>query len=275
MKTIHRLLTDAPLISDGSLAAILTCLAHPVAAEFPELAKLREQCKPQIQMTHDGIAILPVEGVLAHKPDPVEMAFFGMEDSGVIQRAIESLAADSSVQGILLDIDSPGGFLTGGPEVADAVKAARKEKPVCSWTGGMMASLAYWIGSAADTVIASPSAIVGSIGVYTTHLDVSGLYQALGAKVEVIKNKEAAFKAIGIPGTSLTDEQRNHLQERIQAAFGEFRSAVKASRKKVSDDSMRGQTFTGREAGAANLVDGVGSRAYALSLLRTAVRKAK
>lgn len=257
------------------MAAILSqCQTafDPNAAEHPMLKQMRDKLRPQATMTSDGIAVLPVEGVLAHKPDVFEMAWFGMEDSGAVAQAVNDLARNQDVRGILLDVDSPGGFLTGGPEVAEAVKEASKRKPVCAWTGGMMASLAYWIGSAAPQVIASQSAIVGSIGVFTTHIDVSKLYEASGVKVEVIKNKEAAYKAIGAMGTALNDEQRAHLQERIQASFGEFKKAVKGSRPAVSDESMRGQVFSGSEAKRAGLVDRVGGIGLALSALRSQLR---
>lgn len=276
MRLIQRLLTDAPLFIDGSLQALLVH-SFPAgsddfqAAEHPALKRLRDATAPQVEL-RNGIAIVPVEGALARKPDVFELAYGGIEDSQRVLDMVEGAASNAEVSGILLNIDSPGGFLTGGPEIADAVKYAGKLKPVVAWTGGMMASLAYWIGSQAGTVIASRSAIVGSIGVYTALYDYSKYLEALGVKVEVIKNKEAAFKAIGMVGTSLNDEQRSHLQERIQASFSEFRRTVKSARPGVADESMRGQVFTGMEAKNAALVDRVGDMNFALSVLRSEIR---
>lgn len=267
---LRRLLTDAPLISEGALAALLQPFDFS-AAEHPFFKKVRETMKPQMQLRDDGVAIIPVEGVLARKPDVFEL-FSGVEDSQAVLEMVESAQRNPDVRGVLLNVDSPGGFLTGGPEIADAVKATDKIKPVTTWVGGTMASLAYWIGSQASAVVASRSAIVGSIGVFTTHLDYSKFLEAHGVKVEVIKNKEADYKAAGVMGTALTTEQRSHIQDRIQASFREFRRAVTQARADVSDDVMKGQVFTGAEAKQAKLVDRIGDMNFAISVLKSTIR---
>jgi ClpP class serine protease len=73
-------------------------------------------------------------------------------------------------------------------------------------------------------------------------------------------------------GTALSDEQRAHIQERIQASFKDFKRAVKAARPRIEDTSMRGQVFSGIEAKAAGLVDRVGDLSFALSVLRSAIK---
>jgi signal peptide peptidase SppA len=233
---------------------------------------MRKALRPQPSFTEDGLAILPVHGVLARKPDVFEMAFYGVEDTSAAHEAFDALIANPQVKGILLDIDSPGGFMTGGPEFAQSVRHGRDRKPVHAWTGGGMASLAYWIGSQATRITASLSAQIGSIGAYTTVTDISKMYEAHGVHVEVIKNKEAAYKAAGIEGTSLTSAQRSHLQERIQAGFDMFSAAVLSARGSVSANVMKGQVLNGEEARTAGLVDFVGSRDSALKLLKLEVR---
>ncbi len=131
-----------------------------------------------------------------------------------------------------------------------------------------MASLAYWIGSQARAIVASRSAIVGSIGVFTTVTDYTQYLAAAGIKVEVIKNKEADYKAAGVPGTSLTDAQRSYLQDSVQASFQEFQAAVTLKRR-IEAAAMRGQTFNGLKSKSAGLVDAIGDRSYALSILRS------
>jgi signal peptide peptidase SppA len=272
-KLLTRLCSDVPFLSEGALLAAMMNGQTPEqqAAEHPGMRMMRDRLKPQAEIK-GNVAILPIEGVLARKPDPWEMAFYGVEDSGAVLDMVEAATYNKEVEGILLDIDSPGGFLTGGPEVADAVKAASKIKPVVAWSGGSMASLAYWIGAQASELIASRSAVVGSIGVYMALTDYSKLFEAAGVKIEVFKNKEATFKAAGLPGTALSEDQRSHFQERIQASFSEFKRAVKSARPDASDDSMRGQTFTGKEGRAAGLVDRIGDRAFALGVLRQAIK---
>ena len=86
-----------------------------------------------------------------------------------------------------------------------------------------------------------------------------------GVKVDVIKNTGGTYKGMGYPGTALTDEQRAHLQERVDGIFSMFTDAVLAKKPKVAADSMRGQTFMGKAAKKAGLVDALGSYTDALN----------
>lgn len=273
--TVRRLLTDLPFMSDGSLASLVSRDLSGLiqAAEHPAYRQMREELKPKASMVGD-IAVVPIHGTLARRPDVFEMLWYDFEATENIQEMLAAAVRNPEVAGILLDLDSPGGFLTGGPEVADMVRRASGKKPVLAWTGGMMASLAYWIGSQASEVIASRSAVVGSIGVFAGMYDYSKLFEEAGIKVELFKNREATFKAAGFPGTTLTEDQRGQIQTSIQATFAEFRDAVVGARPGVSDDAMRGQTFSGREALKVGLVDRVGDREFALGLVRSMVRKA-
>ena len=275
MKTILRLATDVPFLSEAAMLAILAQVDRldPLAAEHPRLKELRESLAPKATMEAGGVAVIPVKGILARDPDPMEMAFFGMESTDALAAEVNRAAKDPAAKAILLDVDSPGGYLTGGPELADAVKRAAAAKPVVAWTGGQMASMAYWVGSQASHVSASRSATLGSIGVYVAVADRSEMFKANGVKMEVFKNKEATFKGMGVPGTALTDDQRDYMKERAQRAFDEFRSEVLSARV-VPPEAMKGQTFSGRESLANGLADSVGDRSWALAVARKLARQA-
>jgi signal peptide peptidase SppA len=285
MKLLHRLLTDAPMMEDGALHALLFSVFTQanalltkegfefLAAEHPRLKQFRELAKPTMSVNDEGVAVIPVNGMLARKPDVFEQLYGGVEDSTAVLDLVNTAATSPNIRGALLDMDSPGGFVNGGPEIADAVASLAKVKPVVAWTGGSMASLAYYIGSQANQVIASRSAQVGSIGVMAAIKDYSKLFESMGVKVELFKNKEAQFKGVGIPGTSMTDEQRAHIQEGVQASFRDFKRAVKGARPQASDEAMQGQVFTGTEAKKVGLIDRVGDRHFALSVLRSEMRK--
>jgi len=269
----RRLSLDTPLIAGDALAVMLSRVrdGQPISAELPSFKEVREQMKPKVERVKN-LAIVPISGVLARKPDIYELAFYGFEDMIEIERMLREVAADDTVEGVLLDIDSPGGFVNGTPELGDLVARLAKIKPVVSHTSGMAASAAYWIAAQAPTVIASRSSIVGSIGVYAALYDLAAYYAEMGVKVEVFTNKEATFKAAGLPGTSLSDEQRKHFQERVQRDFTEFKAAVNGPRPQVGPDAMRGQTFNGIEAKKQGLVDAVGDQSFALSVLRQQVK---
>ena len=238
------------------------------AAEPEYLRRVRESLAPKVEM-QDGIGIISIEGPLAFAPDPFEMMFLGLEDSRMVERAIKSAAIDPSVRGIMLRINSPGGQVMGGQEMADAVTMASERKPVMAHASGMMASLAYVVGSQARAgVYASPSAESGSIGVIMTAVDRSRMLENAGIKVELITNKAAKFKGTANPNVPLTEEGRQYLKDRAEAAFGRMRATILAARPGVPDESMQAQLFTGKDAIAAGLVDAVGSFDFAMAALR-------
>lgn len=244
-------------------------LLQNYAAEPPEYGDIREWLAPQPYEAEKGIHVLPVRGVLAANPHPMEL-LMGMEDTNALSEAFVRLAEDPSVKAIVLDIDSPGGFVTGGPEFADEVRLAATKKPVHAHTSGDMCSLAYWIGSQATRLTASRSATVGSIGVYSAFVDYTRMLEAAGIKVEVFTNEQGTLKAAGYPGTSLSDEQRHDIQMGVEDTFADFREAVTKARPEVTDDQMKGQTFNGRQAAKLGLVDGEDSLEGVIAdLLRT------
>lgn len=228
-----------------------------------------EPAAPPAMTIEDGVAVIPVHGVIGKGLSAIEKSCgaCGVEDVAANLHAAEN---DPNVVAVLYDIDSPGGSVPGVPELAEQIRNATK--PSLAWTSGQMDSAAYWIGSAADGVMLTPSAEVGSIGVYMPWADQSRRYEQAGVKMEVIRNTGGTFKGMGVPGTSLTPEQRAHLQERVDAIYGMFTASVAARRPAVTAESMRGQTFLGAKAVAAGLADELASYTDALQYVRSALR---
>jgi signal peptide peptidase SppA len=214
---------------------------------------IKEQSTPQIPLTEirDGIAEIAIHGTMARRPNDLTRWLTEATDTEQVLEAVRLAAADDSIESILLDIDSPGGSVAGVPELAEAVAEASRRKPIYAWTGGRMASAAYWIASQADGIFASPSARVGSIGVVVPFLDRSKAMEKDGLKMEVFASGK--YKAAGMPGVSLTDEQRASIQADVEELFGDFKSAVLAKGRKISEESMQGQMFSARQASARNL----------------------
>lgn len=221
----------------------------------------------------DNIAVVPVQGTLMRGVSPAVAEFFGITDTAVLKDKIIALQSDDRVEGVMLDIDSPGGSASGISEVGDAVANLAKIKPVYASVEGTMASAAYWIGSQANTIVASKSSKVGSIGVYLPVVDSSESYKAQGIHVELIKNKEATYKGAGFDGTSLTDDQKEYLQEMVQDIFEDFKGAVLKARPQVQAGTMRGQVYLGSRAKSKQLVDMIGSFEDAMSMLNYEINK--
>jgi len=204
-------------------------------------------------LVDEGLAVIPLHGVMLRRPDPIAR-LFGATDTEAIREAVDLAAGDRSVGAVLLDIDSPGGSINGTPELAAAVRNAASRKPVYAFSAGMMCSAAYWVGSQADVLYAAPSARVGSIGVLLPVVDRSEAFAKAGVKVEVFA--AGKFKGAGVPGTSLTDEQRAWLQQGVEETWGQFKDAVR-SRRRVADGAMEGQHFAAGSALGHGLLSGL------------------
>lgn len=204
----------------------------------------------------DGLATVRLHGPMFRRLTPrmsAAAAFCGlrlcsMEETGA---ALLRAAADPAVRTLLLDIDSPGGTVNGTPELAQLVRGIARQKHVYSFTAGQCCSAAYWIASQTDVIYAAPSSAVGSIGVLLPLVDCSALYQSCGLKMEVFA--AGKYKTIGLEGTSLTDEQREHLSEQVNKTWAAFRHAV--TRRLIAPEDMEGQSFYGTEAREKKLVD--------------------
>ena len=204
-------------------------------------------------ITQNGVAVIPVEGVIGRK-------FSGMlQDCGVcsidvLDRLIEECAARADVRGVVLDFDSPGGSSSGVEDVAQSVARLSEKKPVIAYANTQMCSAAYWIGAQASAVYGMRSASVGSIGVYMALLDSTRAHEMQGYKVEAFTS--GALKGIGIPGTAITDQQREFLQARVNSLADTFKASVRAGRgREIADDHMQGQSVDGAAAIASGLMD--------------------
>lgn len=198
--------------------------------------------------------VIPIVGVIGKGLSPLER-MTGASDLNIVSDQIDAFLADSEVQTLVFHIDSPGGVVGGVEEVAR--KIANSSKPTIAYTDGMMCSAAYWLGSSADRVISSPSADIGSIGVYMNLIDVSQAYADMGVKAVVIKSSATPYKAAGIEGTSLSQEQINYFQSEVDAIYADFTSSVKAKRKMASEDAMKGQSMSGKIASSMGLLTGL------------------
>lgn len=207
----------------------------------------------------DGTAIVPVSGTLAPGLDPVEAWWFGCCRYEFLQAAAATLGERADVHTVVLAIDSPGGYVSGCGETAAILERHLAGKLTVAFTGGQACSAAYWLAASCSRIVATPSATLGSIGVLSVWHDYSALFAELGIKVEVFSS--GAYKGMGVPGTSLSAEQRSFLQAGIDALAGTFRGHVAARRPGVEEGDMQGQWFTGAESVARGLAD-----ATALSL---------
>jgi signal peptide peptidase SppA len=207
---------------------------------------------PKAYIAEDGTGCIPIVGPIGKGLAPIER-MTGAVDVNDIAETIDDFSTNPQVTRIAFQVSSPGGTVTGVEELANKVRNIAK--PTMAYTDSEMASAAYWVASAADKVVASPSSTVGSIGVYMTVADMTEMAKAQGIKMVVIKSGK--FKGAGIPGTSLSEEQIANLQDSVDAIHADFKASVLQTRKLVKAEDMEGQVFSGKQAAQRNLVTGL------------------
>ena len=242
------------------MAASLRGIAAPFTAQPPA-----DPPHPLLSI-EDGIGVVSIEGPILRKPDVFARIFMGATSSEDIGDALREAGERPDIKAVFLDIDSPGGTVAGTPELAAAVASLNARKPVYAFSSGLMCSAAYWVASQARAIYATPSAQVGSIGVVQAVVDHSAAIEKAGIKVEVFS--VGKYKAMGAPGTPLTDEQRELISSNLAEIAGEFHTAVLARGRAIPAEAMEGQTFSGRQAQHQNLAGMVADRAEAMRRLR-------
>lgn len=182
-------------------------------------------------------------------------------DSRETVKDIRQLSRNSSVRGLLVRVDSPGGVVTPSHEIYIELKRVRDSgKPVVVSMGTMAASGGYYVSAPASLIVANPGTLTGSIGVIMELPILRGLLDKLGMRVEVIKSRE--HKDIGSPFRDMTAGDRELLQGVVADVYEQFVSVVSEERK-IPPDSVRrfadGRILTGRQALALGLVDTLGT----------------
>ena len=138
------------------------------------------------QITPEGIAIVPVDGVLVQKSLGMR-PYSGMRAYEDLAESIMDVATDPSVRGILLDIDSPGGEVNGLPDLGDVILEAGQQTPIWAVANDFAYSAAYWLAAPAEQIYVSRTSGVGSVGVITVHWEESQALEAEGIRVKVIR----------------------------------------------------------------------------------------
>ena len=206
-------------------------------------------------------------------------SFWGGEKIGIIeikgvlldpQPTIEKLTRfrkNKEVKVIILRIDSPGGGVGPAQEIYAEVKRTQKEKKVLASVGSVAASGGYYIACAADTIMANPGSITGSIGVIVESLNIEELLKKIGLRSNVIKSGK--HKDIGSPLRSMTEEERKLLQGVLDNIHDQFIQAV-AEGRNLPPEKIRpladGRIFSGQQAKDLGLIDTLGNLEDAIAM---------
>ncbi|MBI4639354.1 MAG: signal peptide peptidase SppA [Candidatus Tectomicrobia bacterium] len=201
----------------------------------------------------EKIAVVHIEGVITDSDDIVDQ--------------LRRYAEASSVKGIVLRIDSPGGAVAPSQEIYAEVERIRgRKKAIVTSMGNVAASGGYYIASASERIWANPGTLTGSIGVIMELPNIEGLMEKVGLKAEVIKSGE--YKDVGIPTRKITEPEKLLLQKVLDDVHQQFIEAVSRGRR-IDLESVKqfadGRIFSGKQAKEVGLVDQLGGLQEAIA----------
>ena len=189
---------------------------------------------------------------------------------------LDELKNDDAVKAVVLRINSPGGSAYASEQIWRAVKQLGKEKPVIVSMGGYAASGGYYISSASQYIVAEPTTLTGSIGIFGMLPDASGLLQdKLGFKYDKVNTNKMSDFYLGNFTRPLTPAEGELIQGKIEKGYQLFMRRVAEGRKMSVgqvDSIGQGRVWTGEQAIKIGLVDKLGTLDDAV---KQAVAKAK
>lgn len=173
---------------------------------------------------------------------------------------LEKLMDDDDVKAVVLRINSGGGSAYASEQIWHSVKKLKEKKPVVVSMGGMAASGGYYISCISNYIVAEPTTLTGSIGIFGMFPDMSGLLtQKLGVKFDEVKtNRHSAF---GTQARPFNEEEMGYLNKYIDRGYNLFRSRVAEGRKMKAEEVEKlaqGRVWLGQDAYRNKLVDELG-----------------
>lgn len=193
-----------------------------------------------------GVGLIEVKGMII--------------DSQEIVKQLSDFRKNDSVKAVVLRIDSPGGVVGPSQEICAEVKKLAAVKKVVVSMGSIAASGGYYIAAPASVIIANPGTITGSIGVLMRFSNLEGLLGKIGMKSFTLKTGK--YKDVGSPARTMTDQEKEMLQQVIDNTHLQFVKAVAEGRKLPVAEVRAiadGRIYTGEQAMALKLVDRLGT----------------
>ena len=235
--------------------------ANGVEISAEEKEAWLKKAEDRQRFTRTGsVAIIPVMGTISQRMNMLS-AMSGGTSTEMLTKEINTAVADPDISAIVLNVDSPGGTVSGLPEIHSAILSARDKKPIVVSVNSMSASAAYWITSAASEISITPSGEAGSIGVFAMHVDESVALEQEGVKVSLIHFGDR--KIDGNPFQPLSDEARGAIQKDVDAFGAMFHRDVAKGRgvsvADVREKFGQGAMLLAKDALSAGLIDRIES----------------
>ena len=199
------------------------------------------------------VAVIDITGIISKSDATIKL--------------IHAYRDDPSVKAIVIRIDSPGGSVAPVQEIYTELE--KIEKPIVASMAGSAASGGYYVACAADTIVANPGTLTGSIGVIMQFTRMKGLYDKVGLEHQVIKSGE--FKDTGSPFRTLTEREQAVLQATVDDVYNQFVDTIAEARGNLLTrtevvELADGRIFSGKQALDSKLIDQLGNLPDAIEI---------
>ncbi len=197
-----------------------------------------------------------------------------------LSKYLKKIAESNEIGAIILRVDSPGGDGMASDIVAEVIRKFKGKKPIIVSQGAVAASGGYWLSMDADTILAAPMTITGSIGVIGAWFYDKGLADSLGIKTEIIKRGKYAdlgypfllpLIPIGLPARNLNEDEKEQMEKMIKAHYKDFVTKVAKGRGVEYDkihNVAQGRVWTGLEGKKIGLIDELGGLDKAMKIAK-------
>lgn len=278
--SVRRLLDDGPYPAGAALAAgLIDTLLHEADLDSVALRRAGKRYASvlfnrYLDRGYEGgsgahIALVVAEGEIVSgksRDEPFQGRMVGSES---VVRALREARTRRSVRAIVMRIDSPGGSGQASDDIWREVVRCRQQKPVIVSMSSLAASGGYYIAVGADSIVAQPSTLTGSIGVFGGKLNLLGLYHKLGIDVETVtRGKHADMMS---PFRDFTPEESQRFQQQLEDFYRIFLERVAAGRHRSTaeiDSIAQGRVWSGTAALRLGLIDALGGLDRAIEMAR-------
>ena len=237
---------------------------------FVAIANYRQAVGTASGFTTKGrIALVYGVGAIVGGGSGEDAVFGRVMGSDTIAKAFKTVREDDSIDAVVFRINSPGGSDVASDVIWREARLTREEKPVIVSMANVAASGGYWIAMASDTIVAEPTTLTGSIGIYGGKFNLSGLYEKLGLSRDGVSSApNADFFS---DNRSFTDDERARFRNMIESGYQAFLQRVAEARGMTTDEVhavAQGRVWSGKMALEHGLVDELGGLERAIELAK-------
>jgi protease-4 len=233
--------------------------------------------KPIKWTTRQVIGVVSLEGLIVPGrsrhipvPTPIPLPFIETQAGAeTIVQALRHAEADKHIAAVIFHVETPGGSAIASDLICREVRRLREHKPVVVLMGRQATSGGYYVSALAHHIVARPSTLTGSIGIWGGKLVLAGLYGKLGIGREPVRR--GAMAGLYSEMTAFSDEERTRVHRDLGEVYARFKAHVAEGRgltEEQVEEVARGRVWTGTQAHEIGLVDELGGFETALAIAK-------